>query len=166
DPARIMVAGSSAGGGLCAATVLRARDQGGPPVAAQLLLSPMLDDRDRSVSTLQFDGTGGWDRQANRFGWASLLGDRAGSEDVSPYAAPARATDLSGLPPTYLDVGSAEVFRDEVVAFASAIWAAGGQAELHVFDGGFHGYESVAAADVSIRTGRSREAWIRHHLGV
>jgi acetyl esterase/lipase len=93
---------------------------------------PMLDDRDQTASAAQIDGVGVWDRGSNRTGWSALLGDRRGGDEVSAYAAPARATDLSGLPPTFIDCGSAEVFRDEDVAYASGIWVAGGQAELHV----------------------------------
>ncbi|GGF37812.1 alpha/beta hydrolase fold domain-containing protein [Subtercola lobariae] len=140
DPARIVIVGTSAGGGLAAGTALLARDRQGPALHAQILMCPMLDDRDRTVSAEQIDGVGVWDRQANNFGWSSLLGDRRGGDDVSVYAAPARATDLSGLPQTYIDCGSAEVFRDEAVAYASGLWAAGINAELHVWAGGFHAF--------------------------
>ena len=75
--------------------------------------------------TVQIDGVGVWDRGSNVTGWSALLGDRRGGPDVSIYAAPARATDLAGLPPAYIDCGSAEVFRDEDVAYAAALWAAG-----------------------------------------
>ena len=85
-------------------------------------------------------GLGVWDRAANDVGWTALLGDARGGPDVSPYAAPARAADLSGLPPAFIDVGSAETFRDEDVAYATRIWQAGGSAELHVWPGGFHGF--------------------------
>ncbi|WNY34956.1 alpha/beta hydrolase fold domain-containing protein [Curtobacterium flaccumfaciens] len=78
-----------------------------------------------------------------RFGWDAYLGDRRGGEDVSIYAAPGRARDLAGLPPAYVDCGSTEVFRDETVAYASALWAAGVQAELHVWPGAFHGSTSM-----------------------
>jgi acetyl esterase/lipase len=165
DPARIMVGGGSAGGGLAAGITLLARDRGGPAIAAQLLICPMLDDRNTTVSSLQFSGTGLWDREQNAFGWRALLGDRAGTDDVSIYAAPSRATNLSGLPPTYIDAGSAEVFRDEDVAYASAIWAAGGVADLHIWAGGFHGFETVTDAEVSISARRTREAWVRRILG-
>lgn len=84
---------------------------------------------------------------------------------MSIYAAPARATDLSALPPAYLDVGSAEVFRDEIVAYASKIWEAGGEAELHVWNGGFHGFEMVTTAAVAITSLQTREAWVRRYLG-
>ena len=107
-----------------------------------LLMWPMLDDRNDSVSARQIDGVGVWDRTSNDTGWTALLGDRRGTDDVSVYSAPGRALDLSGLPPAYLEAGSAEVFRDETVAFAGRIWEAGGSAELHVWAGGFHGFQA------------------------
>ena len=143
DPERIVLVGQSAGGGLAAGTALLARDRRGPAVQAQVLISPMLDDSDSTVSTRQIDGVGIADRAMTRFGWDAYLGDRRGGEDVSVHAAPARARDLSGLPPAYLDCGSAEVFRDETVAYASRLWAAGVQAELHVWPGAFHGFTSM-----------------------
>ena len=167
DPNRIVVSGQSAGGGLAAGVTLLARDRGGPPLAGSALVCPMLDDRDRTVSTRQHEKAVVWDRQSNRTGWAALLGDRVGGPDVSPYAAPARATDLSGLPPTFLDVGSAEVFRDEIVDYASRIWAAGGSAELHVWAGAFHGSDGMLpTAAVSVAAQQARAAWIARTLGV
>lgn len=118
---RLMIAGASAGGGLAAGTALLARDRNGPRLMAQLLMCPMLDDRDRTVSSAQIDGVGLWDRSSNVMGWTALLGGRRATDDVSIYAAPARATDLSGLPPAFIDCGSAEVFRDEDVAYATAL---------------------------------------------
>jgi acetyl esterase/lipase len=166
DPERIVIAGASAGGGLAAATTLMARDRGAPALAGQLLFCPMLDDRNESVSARQMVGRGIWDRSSNDMGWTALLGDERGGPDVSPYAAPAREADLSGLPPAYLDVGSAETFRDEVVAYASRIWAAGGQAELHVWPGGFHGFELLAPNALISRTaGGPRGPWLRRVLG-
>lgn len=165
DPERIVIFGSSAGGGLSAGTVLLARDRGGPAIAAQVLTCPMLDDRKASVSARQYEDLGPWDGPANTFGWTALLGDRVGGEDVSIYAAPARATDLTGLPPTYIDAGSSEIFRDECVAYASRIWEAGGQAELHIWPGAFHGFEMVSTAAVSIAAAQTRAAWMHRHLG-
>jgi acetyl esterase/lipase len=166
DPDRIMIVGASAGAGIAAGTTLLARDRSGPNLTGQLLIGPMLDDRDRTVSTEQYDGMPPWDRNSNRMGWTALLGDRRGTDDVSIYAAPARATDLTGLPPAYIDCGSAEVFRDEDVAYAGALWAAGVQAELHVWAGGIHGFDFVAPdAAVSRAARAARDAWVARQLG-
>ncbi|MFD0885285.1 alpha/beta hydrolase [Streptosporangium algeriense] len=167
DPERLIVMGGSAGGNLAAAMSLMARDRKGPALAGQLLLVPMLDDRNQSVSTHQYDGIGTWDRAANLFAWKSVLGDGVGGPDVSPYAAPARATDLSGLPPAYIELGSAELFRDESVEYASRIWAAGGEAELHVWNGGFHGFEMYFPDSRLGRDAlRTRDTWVRRILGL
>lgn len=163
---RLLIAGGSAGGGLAAGTALLARDRQGPALIGQLLMYPMIDDRDQTVSTVQIDGVGVWDRGSNITGWTALLGHRRGTDDVSIYAAPARATDLSGLPPAFIDCGSAEVFRDEDVAYASAIWAAGGEAELHVWPGGFHAFESFSPqAALSQEMIAARDKWVRRILG-
>jgi acetyl esterase/lipase len=161
DPGSLIVVGGSAGGGLAAAVCLMARDRGGPPIAGQLLMTPMLDARNNSLSSRQMAGVDTWDHACNDLGWRSLLGDRD-PDALGPYDSPALADDLSGLPPTLLDVGSAETFRDEVVAYASRIWAAGGVAELHVWPGGFHGYDSVAPQSRIARlTWEARASWLR-----
>lgn len=166
DPDRIVVGGASAGGGLAAAVALLARDRQGPPLIGQMLIYPMLDDRNDTASGYQMDGLGVWDRAANEVGWTALLGDRRGAPDVSPYAAPARATDLSGLPPAFISVGSAETFRDEDVAYAMRLWAAGGRAELHVWPGAFHGSDGMAPdATLSRDSASARRAWLRRLLG-
>ncbi|MFJ3334924.1 alpha/beta hydrolase [Streptomyces sp. NPDC086766] len=165
DPERIVLVGASAGGGLAAALALLLRDRGGPRPAGQMLLYPMLDDRNDSPSAHQMEGVAPWDRAANETGWTALLGDRRGGPDVSPYAAPARAEDLSGLPPAFLDVGSAETFRDEVVAYASRIWQAGGVAELHVWPGGFHGFDGFAPQAAVSRSAQAAHLdWLRRLL--
>jgi acetyl esterase/lipase len=167
DPDRLVIHGSSAGGGLAAGTVLLARDRKGPRVAGQMLVYPMIDDRDATVSTRQFDGIGVWDRGSNLTGWTALLGDRRGTDDVSIYAAPARATDLRDLPPTFIDCGGAEVFRDEDVLYATALWHAGVDTELHVWPGAFHGFDAAAPqAALTTAAAEARERWIRRIFGV
>jgi acetyl esterase/lipase len=154
DPSRLVVAGMSAGGGLAAGVTLLARDRGGPPVAAQVLLCPMLDDRNATVSSRQMTGIGVWDSASNQAGWTALLGERRGTDRVSAYAAP-------------VDCGSAEVFRDEAVAYPSAIWAAGGVAELHVWAGGFHGFETMAPqAALSAAARNARVDFLRRTLNL
>jgi acetyl esterase/lipase len=166
DPGKIIVAGGSAGGGLAAGVALLARDRRGPALAGQVLMYPMLDDRNETVSAHQIDGVGVWDRTSNFTGWNALLGNRRGSDDVSIYAAPGRAENLSDLPPAFIDVGSAEVFRDEDVAYASRLWSQGGVAELHVWPGGFHGFDLVAAHTALGRAMIStRTAWVGRLLG-
>ncbi|MFD7987275.1 alpha/beta hydrolase [Kitasatospora indigofera] len=165
DPGRVVLGGKSAGGGLAAALALLTRDRGGPAPIGQLLLSPMLDDRDNTFSGRQLAGLDTWDRTSNATAWQALLGDRYGAADLSPYAAAARATDLSGLPPAYLEVGSAETFRDEGVAYADAIWRAGGEAELHVWPGAFHGFDTLAPRAALSRDAReARTRWLRRIL--
>ncbi|WP_060907727.1 alpha/beta hydrolase [Streptomyces scabiei] len=166
DPDRLVLAGGSAGGGLAAALALLARDRKGPRLLGQLLMCPMLDDRNDTFSAHQMAGLGVWDRTANETGWNALLGERRGTDAVEPYAAPARAADLSGLPPAFIDVGSAETFRDEDVSYATRIWQAGGSAELHVWPGGFHGFDGlVPGAAVSVDAREARLRWLRRLLG-
>jgi acetyl esterase/lipase len=166
DPERVVIAGASAGGGLTAALALLLRDRGGPRPIGQMLMYPMLDDRNDTPSAHQMTGVGTWDRTANETAWTALLGDRRGGPGVSPYAAPARAADLSGLPPAFLDVGSAETFRDEVVTYASRIWQAGGIAELHVWPGGFHGFDSLVPGAALSRAAHTAQLdWLRRLLG-
>jgi acetyl esterase/lipase len=165
DVERIIVAGASAGGGLAAALALMARDRGGPALFAQMLMCPMIDDRNDTPSARQLAGLGVWDRASNRGGWTALLGEARGTADVSPYAAPARATDLSGLPPAFIEVGSAETFRDEAVTYASRLWQAGGSAELHVWPGAFHGFDGIVPqAAISQDARAARNTWLRRIL--
>jgi acetyl esterase/lipase len=166
DPDRPLIAGASAGGGLTSSLALLARDRGGPALTGQMLMRPMIDDRNDTPSSLQMAGRGVWDHAANETGWAALLGDKRGGPDVSPYAAAARASDLAGLPPAFLDVGFAETFRDETVAYAVRIWQAGGQAELHVWPGGFHGFDRlVPQARISQEAKAARLRWLQRVLG-
>jgi acetyl esterase/lipase len=162
---RLFVAGVSAGGGLAAATALLNRDRGGPALAGQILICPMLDDRNVAEPQEAPLPWATWGRASNRTGWTALLGDARGGPEVPSYAAPARATDLAGLPPAYLDVGSADIFREEDIDYARRIWAAGGTAELHVWAGGFHGFEvRVPGAAVSVAARQARVDWLRRAL--
>jgi acetyl esterase/lipase len=144
DPTRIAVAGTSAGGGLAAALVQLARDQGKVKIAFCVLISPMLDDRDRTLSSEVFANAPVWSRQDNRKGWRAFLGDAAASAEVPPYAAAARATNLTNLPPTYIAVGSGELFLDEDVAYAQRLALAGVPIELHIYPRAFHGWSLLA----------------------
>ena len=160
DRDRILIMGKSGGGGIAAATALLARDRGGPSLTHQVLIYPMIDDREANVSS-KFEGVL-WDRTTNRTGWSAILGDACGGPDVSPYAAPARATDLSGLPPTYLETGSAEVFRDEILDYATRLAAAGVPVEVHSWMGGTHAFELFAPdAEVSRACLVARASFLR-----
>ncbi|KAI2620729.1 lipase [Hypomontagnella submonticulosa] len=162
DPERLLLHGTSAGGGLAAATALMVRDRGGPKLCGLVLECPMLDDRNEKVSSEQFSTGPFYNSTLNKFAWRCLLGERAGGSSVTAYEAPARGQDLSGLPSTFLDCASAEPFRDEIVAFASKLWEGGVQAELHVWPGGPHGYERlVPNAPFAILARQTRLAWMR-----
>ncbi|MCO8269345.1 alpha/beta hydrolase [Actinoplanes sp. TRM 88003] len=165
DPSRIVVAGASAGGGLAAGVALRARDEHGPALAAQVLIGPMLDYRNATTSSRQFSGEPGvWTREMNAFGWQSVLAGLPG-KSVPAYVSPATATDLAGLPPAYIDAGSAEVFRDEVVTYAFRIWSVGGHADLHIWAGGFHGFDALfPAAPLSESARETRTDWLARRL--
>jgi acetyl esterase/lipase len=165
DPTRTIIAGTSAGGGLAAGVALLARDLGTPAIAGQMLICPMLDHRNITLSSRQYSGDPGvWTREMNEFGWRSVLGDIE-DEQVPGHVSPAVADDVSNLPTTYIDAGSAEVFRDEDVAYATRIWAAGGQAELHIWAGGFHGFDALyPQADLSTAARRARTNWLTRIL--
>lgn len=162
DPERIVVMGGSAGGGLSAGVALLARDRAFPKLAGQCLICPMIDDRNDTISARQHQDVGIWPGSFNETGWDALVGaNNRGGPDVSPYAAPSRMADLAGLAPAFIEVGSAEVFRDESVDYAMRIWAAGGRAELVVWDGGFHGFNGVVPnARVSRSANAARKAWL------
>lgn len=156
DPARLAVMGDSAGGGLAAGVCLMARDRGGPAVAQQLLVYPMLDDRQSPPDSAVL-GFLTWTYDDNLTGWGALLGENAGGEDVSPYAAPARAADLADLPDTYIDVGGLDIFRDEDINYARKLSDAGVATELHLHPGCPHAFEVLAnEADVAQRAFNDR----------
>jgi acetyl esterase/lipase len=158
DPARIGISGISAGGGLAAGVTLRARDEG-VPLAFQLLEAPMLDDRQITTSS-QLDKLLVWSRGANTFGWKSYLGSVYGTDDIPVYAAPARATDLAGLPPTFVNVGAADGFRDEDIDYAMRLNGTGVPTELHVYPGGPHGYQMFQDSTIARRSRRDRDEWL------
>ncbi|GIH68079.1 alpha/beta hydrolase [Sphaerimonospora thailandensis] len=139
DPARIAVGGVSAGAGLAAATALLARDRGGPELCFQLLDIPVLDDRLDTPSMREFTDTPLWNLPNAIHSWRHYLGPRQEDDPVSPYAAPARATDLSGLPPAYVSVCEFDPLRDEGIAYAQRLVQHGVPTELHLFPGTFHG---------------------------
>jgi acetyl esterase/lipase len=164
DPERIGIMGVSAGGGLAAALTLLARDRGEVPVAFQLLDSPMLDDRQRTPSS-RGDDLAVWSRASNTFGWRSYLGDLYGGGDVPATAAPARATDLSGLPPALVSVGAVDGFRDEDIDYALRLNQAGVPTELHVYPGACHGFTMLApGAAVTKQCLRNMEDWLRRFM--
>jgi acetyl esterase/lipase len=149
DGDRIAIGGASAGGGLAACLALVARDRG-VDVAFQYLVFPMLDDRtvttpDPNPVTGQFV----WTRASNAFGWRCLLAGEPGGPDVSPYAAAARATNLRGLPPAFVEVGTLDLFLDEDVEYARRLVRAGVPTELHVYPGAFHGFQAAADSTVA-----------------
>ncbi len=152
DPARIAIGGASAGGGLSAALALYNRDHKGPDLAYQLLIYPMIDDRHDSPSGYAITHPTVWNRALSLKAWKMYLGAEYGSDKVSPYAAAARAGDLSGLPPALVTVGMLDLFRDENIDYAQRLMAAGVPTDLQVYPGMYHGAEmSVMDAAVSTR---------------
>jgi acetyl esterase/lipase len=152
DPERVAIGGASAGGGLAAALALLARDRGEVPLAHQLLVYPMIDDRTVDRTDLDNPGHRLWNQASNRFGWSAYLGDA--DRDV---AVPARREDLAGLPPAWLGVGSLDLFHDEDLAYAERLRAAGVPCEVEVVQGAFHGFDGIVPkADVSRKFFRSQ----------
>jgi acetyl esterase len=166
DPTRLGVSGESAGGGLAAAVTLLARDRGGPALCFQLLLIPELDDRLATPSMTAYLDTPLWSRPAAVFSWTSYLGTEPGGADVSPYAAPARADDLSGLPPAFVAVCQFDPLRDEGIAYAQGLMQADVLTELHHYPGTFHGSAMVETAAVTRRMIADELAAIRRGLGL
>jgi acetyl esterase/lipase len=155
DPARIAMMGDSGGGGIAAGAALLARERGFPP-ARQILIYPMLDDRNTTPDEALVP-LATWGYDANYTGWHALLGEQVGGQGVSPLAAPARATDLAGLPPAYLEVGELDIFRDETLEYARKLTAAGVPIELHVHPGAPHAFDRLAPdADITRRSAADR----------
>lgn len=162
DPARLVVFGGSAGGGLALATALRCRDGGGPRPLLVMAPYPMIDHTGESHSTRTLPDLGVWDRAHNAQAWGWYLGGRP----ADGYAAPAHAPDVSGLPPTFLDVGTEDIFLDETVDFARRLARAGVPAELHVYPGAYHGSEDLAPdAPLSRTVWATRLAALHRALG-
>jgi acetyl esterase/lipase len=163
DRTRLGVGGGSAGGCLAAALALLARDRQGPALAFQLLAYPCLDDR-MTTASVQFVGTPLVDGAASRKAWAAYLGEAR--SEVSPYAAPARASDLRRLPPAYVMTAELDPLRDEGIEYASRLLGAGVPVELHQFAGAFHGFDLFPTA-LSRRAAEEQVAWLRwitaHH---
>lgn len=152
DASRIGIAGPSAGGGLTAALALLARDRGGPQIRFQMPLYPMIDDRNdtfssHEITTDSFQRV--WNRELNIVAWKMYLGD-TDPEKVPQYAAPARAKDLSGLPPAYTCVGQLDPFRDETIDYVKSLAQAGVPVEFHLYPGCFHGFDAYSSdAEIS-----------------
>jgi acetyl esterase/lipase len=158
--------GESAGGGLAAMLALIARDRGGPRIAFQHLLYPMLDDRtvtraDQNPVTGEFI----WTRTHNRHGWTGWLGQEPGSEDVSYHAAPARVPDPAGLPPTWIGTGSLDLFLDEDIAYAQRLIRAGVAVDLVVWPGAYHAFDMSPEGDVAARANADRQAALARAFG-
>ena len=150
DTSRIAVAGSSCGGGLAAATALRTRDEGGPTILCQILIYPVLDDQMQTGSMMAFVDTPGWDRKSTAHMWAHYLPEGK-IESVPPYAAPARANDLSGLPRTYIMTAEMDPLRDEGLSYGSRLLQAGVPTEIHNFSGAFHAFDTVGSSRLAKR---------------
>ncbi|REE98831.1 alpha/beta hydrolase [Thermomonospora umbrina] len=164
DPMRIAVGGGSAGGGLAAAVALKARDEGGPPLAFQLLLYPVLDDRMDTPSMHAFTEPPLFNRTDVGHMWRHYLGPA--STETPVYAAPARATDLSGLPPAYVLAVEADPLRDEDVAYAQRLIQSGVRTELHHLPGVYHGFDGVVGAAVARRALRAQREALRRALWI
>ncbi|MFF0767326.1 alpha/beta hydrolase [Nonomuraea wenchangensis] len=156
DQDRIAVMGDSAGGGLAAALAILTRERGGPKIAHQILIMPMLDDRPATPDPY-IERYALWSYDDSRTAWPALLGGAAGGPGVPPAAAPARLQDATGLPPAYIEVGQLDVFRDEDLAYAAKLSSAGVPVEFHLHPGAPHEFDSIAfKADVAQRATADR----------
>jgi len=165
DPGRIAIGGASAGGGMAAALGLLTRDRGAHPLAYQLLIYPMLDDRTCTTSSPHpYVGEFIWNPAANHFGWSALLGHEPGLPEASPYAVPARAASLAGLPPTLISVGALDLFLEEDIEYARRLMREGVATELHVYPSAFHGFNQMPTARVAQAFNRDLVAALRRAL--
>jgi acetyl esterase/lipase len=138
---RIAIGGSSAGAGLAAGVALMAHDRNELPIAFQLLIYPMLDDRTALRNDIDMSGVRLWNNSCNRFGWSSYLRKPPGSAAVPAYAAPSRRENLSGLPPAWIGVGTFDLFHDEDRLYAKRLAESGVNCELRVVAGAYHGFD-------------------------
>jgi len=162
DANRIAVGGSSAGGGLSAALALLTRDRGEFHLMFQFLIAPMIDDRTCTLAQPHpYTGEFIWTRDANRFGWTSLLGQEPGGPNVSSYAAAARAENLEGLPAAFINVGSIDLFLEEDLDYARRLMRAGVPTEVHVYPGAYHGFRMVTDAQVTQAAQRDQLAALK-----
>ena len=166
DPNRIGVWGVSAGGGLAAALCLLARDRAEISIAAQLLNYPMLDDRTVHRDLPAHFGALVWTREWNACGWSAYLGHEPRLDNVSAYAAPARADDLSGLPPTLMATAALDLFLDENLTYAQRLLRAGVPTAVHVAKGAFHAFETASETNIVKQSMRIRYEWARKTLQV
>ncbi|MBI3246548.1 MAG: alpha/beta hydrolase [Deltaproteobacteria bacterium] len=165
NTSRIAIGGASAGSGLAAGLALLTRDRAEVELAFQLLIYPMIDDRNIAPANATVPDTLVWTRENNLMGWRALLGCEPGGADVSPYAAASRATDLKGLPPAYIPVGDLDLFLDENITYAQRLLAAGVPTELHVYPGAFHGFNGfVPGAAISRRFNAERDNTLKRML--
>ncbi|KEF51093.1 uncharacterized protein A1O9_12816 [Exophiala aquamarina CBS 119918] len=168
DPATIVVFGVSGGGALAAATCLMARDKKVPavPIKAQMLYSPLLDDRLQTLSDQQFEygnpSSTAWIRRI----WELVLGEAYGSNRITPYQAPAREADLSNLPPAYIDAGECEVFRDSSISYATKMWQCGSTCELHIWPGAWHGFDMLDDPNIPLihMANQAKSNWFQRVL--
>jgi acetyl esterase/lipase len=160
DPQHIGVAGTSAGAGLAAATALMARDRGGPELCMQYLGIPELDDRLETPSMLAYTDTPVWNRPNAVLSWQYYLA----GQPAGPYAAPARAESLAGLPPAYIDVCEFDPLRDEGIDYAKRLVQAGVHAELHLYPGTFHGSSMIPGVAIAQRMFGDANAAVRQLL--
>ncbi|NKJ94731.1 alpha/beta hydrolase fold domain-containing protein [Rhizobium leguminosarum bv. viciae] len=156
EPTRIAVMGDSGGGGIAASLAIYARDQHGPQIAKQILIYPMLDDRN-TIPDANLTPFAPWSYDDNITGWTALLGPARGGPEVSPYGAAARLTNFSNLPNAYIDIGEMDIFRDETILYARNLLLAGVSTELHVHPGVAHAFEAfVPDAEIAQKVALDR----------
>ena len=165
DLSRVGVMGESAGGGFAASLALLARDRGEYKLSFQHLIYPMLDDRTGTTSKPHdYAGEFVWPAANNRYGWRALLGREPGGDDVSPYAAAARATDFTGLPPAYIHTGALDLFVEENLEYGRRLMRAGVPTELHVYPGAIHGFELAGSCAIGEAATQASRAALKRFM--